>query len=138
MDVSPPSWEPSLYRALVEQLPDAVIYADRDGTIRLWNRGAEAVFGFSPVEAIGQSLDLIIPPHLREAHWKAMRRAVEAGRTRGGSQVRTTRALHQDGRRLYVELSFGLVVDGTGAVVGTVAVRRDGTERRLREQAAGA
>ena len=135
MDAGPFPSDPQLYRALVEQTPDAVVYADREGTIRLWNRGAEALFGFAADEVLGRSLDVIIPPHLRQAHWEGMRRAVEAGRTRGGSRVRTTRSLHKDGRRLYVELSFGLVVDAAGAVTGTVAVGRDGTERHLREQA---
>ena len=135
MDTGPFRSDPQLYRALVEQTPDAVVYADREGTIRLWNRGAEALFGFAAEEVLGRSLDVIIPPHLRQAHWEGMRRAVEAARTRGGSRVRTTRSLHKDGRRLYVELSFGLVVDAAGAVVGTVAVGRDGTERHLREQA---
>jgi PAS domain S-box-containing protein len=122
-------------RAIVEQTPDAVVYADREGTIRLWNRGAEAVFGFSAAEVLDRSLDVIIPEHLRPAHWAGMRRAIEEGRARGGSRVRTTRALHKDGRRLYVELSFGLVVDAAGAVAGTVAVGRDGTERHLRDKA---
>ena len=134
MDANPVLPDPH-YRALVEQMPDAVVYADREGTILLWNRGAEAVFGFAAEEVLGRSLDVIIPPHLRQAHWEGMRRAIEASRTRGGSRVRTTRALHKDGRRLYVELSFGLVVDATGVVVGTVAVGRDGSERHLREQA---
>ena len=135
MDANPVLPDPQLYRALVEQTPDAVVYADREGTILLWNRGAEAVFGFPAEEVLGRSLDVIIPPHLRQAHWEGMRRAIEAGRTGGGSRVRTTRSLHRDGRRLYVELSFGLVVDAAGVVVGTVAVGRDGTERHLREQA---
>ena len=134
MDADPAHPDPRLYRALVEQMPDAVIHADREGTILLWNRGAEALFGFAADEVLGRSLDVIIPPHLRQAHREGMRRAIEAGRARGGSRVRTTRSLHKDGRRLYVELSFGLLVDAAGAVVGTVAVGRDGTERHLRER----
>ena len=135
VDANPAFPDPQLHRALVEQMPDALIHADREGTILLWNRGAEKVFGFAADEVLGRSLDVIIPPHLRQGHREGMRRAIEAGHTRGGSRVRTTRSLHKDGRRLYVELSFGLVVDAAGAVVGTVAVGRDGTERYLREQA---
>ncbi len=56
---------------ILEQIADAVIYADRGGIIRRWNRGAEAVFGFSAAEAIGQNLDLIVPAHLQAAHWHA-------------------------------------------------------------------
>lgn len=124
-----------LSQSIVEQTPDAVIFSDPQGTIRLWNRGAEAVFGFAADEALGRSLDLVIPERLREAHWAAMNRAIGEGRVRGGSRVRTTRSLHKDGRRLYVELSFGLIVDAAGSVLGAVAVGRDGTERYLAEKA---
>jgi PAS domain S-box-containing protein len=135
MQPNPPC-EPALsFQAIVEQAPDAVIFADREGTIRLWNRGAEAVFGFPAEEALGRSLDLIIPERLRQAHWTGMRRAIDAGRARGGNRVRTTRSLHKDGRRLYVDLSFGLIVDAAGAVVGAVAVGRDCTERYLADKA---
>lgn len=128
--------EPALlFQAIVEQAPDAVIFADRKGMIRLWNRGAEAVFGFPADEVLGKSLDLIIPERLRQSHWTGMRRAIDEGCARGGNRVRTTRSLHKDGRRLYVDLSFGLIVDAAGAVVGAVAVGRDCTERYLAEKA---
>jgi PAS domain S-box-containing protein len=123
-----------LAEAIVEQLPDAVIYADRDGRIRLWNRGAEALFGFSADEAIGASLDLIVPERLRAAHDAGFRRAIDAGHTRA-SGARLTRSLHKDGRRLYVELSFGVVTDSDGRAIGAVAVGRDGSARYAAEQA---
>lgn len=124
-----------LFQAIVEQTPDAVIFSDPQGTIRLWNRGAEAVFGFAADEALGRSLDLIIPERMREAHWAAMRRAVDEGHVRGGGRVRTTRSLHKDGRRFYVDLSFSLIVDAAGTVLGAAAVGRDCTERFLAEKA---
>ena len=65
MDANPALSDPQLYRALVEQTPDAMVYADREGTILLWNRGAEALFGFPAEEVLGRSLDVSIPPHLR-------------------------------------------------------------------------
>lgn len=117
-----------LLAAIAEQLPDALIFADRAGLIRHWNAGAAAVFGFSAAQALGQSLDLIIPEHLRAAHWAAYRRAIDSGCTRGGNKVRTTRALHQDGRRLYVDFSFGLVRDAQGTVLGSVALGREVTQ----------
>ena len=135
MQPTPPSDPALLFQAIVEQTPDAVIYADREGTIRLWNRGAEAVFGFAAGEVLGRSLDLVIPERMREAHWTAMNRAIDEGRVRGGSRVRTTRSLHKDGRRLYVDLSFSLIVDAAGGVLGAVAVGRDCTERYLAEKA---
>ena len=121
--------DPLLYKDVVEQLPDAVVVADSDGGILVWNRAAEALFGFTAAEAIGSSLDIIIPERFRAAHWEGFRRAVENGRTRLGSQVRTTRSMHKLGHKLYVDLSFGLVTDAAGAVVGSMAVARDCTAR---------
>lgn len=123
------------FRLIVDQTPDAVIFADADGVIRVWNGGAEAVFGFSVAEAVGSSLDIIIAERFRRAHWEGYHRAMASGHTRHGAQVRTTRAIHKDGRKLYVELSFGVVVDEAGAVLGSVAVGRDGTARQLSEGA---
>ena len=127
--------DPHLLEAIALQIPDAVIFADRDGVIRVWNQGAETVFGFAANEVVGQSLDVIIPERLRPAHWAAFRRAIADGRTRYGNQVRTTRSIHKDGRKLYVDLSFGLVIDTAGAVAGAVAVGRDCSERYLSEKA---
>ncbi len=127
-------FEPALFEALVDQIPDAVIFADCEGLIRAWNRGAEAVFGFAADEVLGQSLDVIIPERFRPAHWQAFHRAIDNGRTRYGNQVRTTRSIHKDGRKLYVDLSFGLVIDAVGTVAGAVAVGRDCSERYLAEK----
>jgi PAS domain S-box-containing protein len=124
-----------LCNAIVEQTPDAIVFADRDGVIRLWNLGAEALFGFSAPEVIGRSLDVIVPERFRQAHWDAFHRAVASGRTRPGDSVRTTRADHKSGRKLYVDLSFGLVKDGSGSVIGSVAVGRDCSARYLAEKA---
>jgi len=121
---------PDLFQAVVEQAPDAMIYADREGAIRIWNRAAEAVFGYAAAEVVGKSLDVIIPERFRPAHWAGFARAVESGATRLGNRVLTTRSVHKDGRRLYVDLSFGLVKDAGGAVVGVLAIGRDVTEQR--------
>ena len=125
----------ALFEAIVEKIPDAVIFVDRDGVVRVWNPGAEAVFGFRANETLGQSVDLIIPERLRAGHWEGFRRAIDNGKTRYGNQVRTTRSIHKDGRKLYVDLSFGLVTDASGAVVGAVAVGRDCSERYESERA---
>ena len=123
----------NLCLAIVEQAADAIIFADRQGVIRLWNPAAEAVFGFSADEVIGQSLDLIIPERLRPAHWKAFHQAIEAGRTRLGRSAMVTRSIHKSGARLYVDLSFAIVQDAAGEVAGSVAVARDATERYTSE-----
>ena len=124
-----------IYRWIVEQTTDAVIFADREGLIRIWNRGAEAVFGFTGDEARGQSLDIIIPEELRKRHWEGYRAAVAAGKTKMGSRVLVTRGLHKDGSRLYVDLSFAVIVDDSGQARGALAVGRNVTERYLAEKA---
>lgn len=90
----------------------------------------------SAAEAIGQSLDIIIPERLREAHWRGFNAAIASGRTRLNGRPTVTRALHKSGATLYVEMSFAMVCAATGEVIGSVAVARDATERVQREKAA--
>jgi len=125
----------AVYRRIVEQTTDAVIFADREGLIRIWNRGAEVVFGFPSAEALGQSLDIIIPEELRKRHWEGYNRAIDAGRTRLGGRVLVTRGLHRDGSRLYVDLSFAVIVDDEGRAEGALAIGRNVTERYLADKA---
>lgn len=122
--------------AILEQMADALIYSGTDGTIQRWNRAAESLFGFSADEAIGQSLDLIIPEHLRAAHWRGFDAAVKSGVMRLNGRPTLTRGLHKSGKKLYVEMSFALVVDEAHAAKGSVAIVRDVTERTEREKAA--
>jgi PAS domain S-box-containing protein len=124
-----------VFQALVEQAPDAIIFANRDGTIQVWNRGAERVFGYSAAEVVGTSLDVIIPKRLQRAHWEGFRRAIDSGQTKYGNRVLTTRSVHKDGHKLYVDLSFGLVRDGAGTVAGALAIGRDCTARYVSDQA---
>ena len=120
---------------IVAQMPEAVILADRAGRVMLWNRGAEVLFGHPTAEAMGQSLDLIIPEDLRARHWDGYHRAVAAGHTHLGGRAVPTRALRKDGTTIYVELSFALVLDEAGAVIGALAVGRDITERYTQDKA---
>jgi PAS domain S-box-containing protein len=115
--------------AVIASLADALIFADLEGTIRIWNAAAQAVFGFTADEAIGQNLDLIIPERLRPAHWAGFDRAMQSGVTKLGGRATLTRGLHKDGRRLYVDMSFAIVRSATGVTVGSVAVARDVTAR---------
>jgi PAS domain S-box-containing protein len=124
-----------VYRWIIEQATDAVIFADREGYIRIWNKGAESIFGYSADEALGQSLDIIIPEELRRPHWESYRKAVAAGKTRLGSRVLVTRGLHRDGSRLYVDLSFAVIVGDAGLAEGALAIGRDVTERYLADKA---
>ncbi len=115
--------------AIIAQAADAIIFADSDGNIRRWNEATASLFGVPADEAIGQSLDIIIPEKLRPAHWAGFRKAMASGVTRLSGRPTITRALHPSGARLYVELSFAVVRDSQGAVVGSVAIARDATER---------
>jgi len=124
-----------LHRTIVEQAQDAIIFADRDGVIRLWNRGAEIIFGHAASEAIGQALDLIIPERFRRSHNEGYRHAIATGVLRHEGRVLTTRSCHKYGSRLYVDLSFSLVRDASGTVVGAFAIGRDCTARHLEQQA---
>lgn len=121
-----------LYQAIVDQASDVIIFADCEGAIRVWNHGAETVFGHSAAEVLGESLDVIIPERLRKAHWEGFHKAVDSGQTKYRNQVLTTRSVHKDGSKLYVELSFGLVRDGSGTIIGSLAIGRDCTARHLK------
>jgi len=119
---------------LLEQAPDAVVYADRDGNIQYWNPAAERIFGFHPSDAVGANLDIIIPEQFREAHWIGFERALAAGQTKYTGQALPTRALHQDGHEFYVELSFSIIRASDDVVLGALAHARDITERFMRDR----
>ncbi len=121
---------------IVLQAAEAIVYANREGVIERWNAAAAAMFGFGASEAIGSSLELIIPERLRAAHWRGFDAAMKTGTLRLSGHPTLTRSLHKSGRKLYVEMSFSLVRDEAGQVLGSVAVARDATERVEREKAA--
>jgi PAS domain S-box-containing protein len=125
----------TLAELILEQIADAAIYADDKGTITRWNQAAAALFGYSVAEALGQKLDLIIPEHLREAHWRGFEVAMTSGVMKLQGRPTVTRAKHRTGRKLYIEMSFGLVKETDGTVLGAVAVARDVTERIEKQRA---
>ena len=124
----------NIFREIIEAVPEALILADRDGAIQVWNAGSETLFGFKAEEAIGQSLDLIIPEGMRKPHWDGYHQAMDSGATkhRGGSMI--TRSLHKNGKRLYIDVSFAVVTNSAGEVIGAAALARDATERYLKEK----
>lgn len=101
----------TLDRRLIAQAPDAIVFADTDGIIQVWNPAAEELFGVSDDEAIGSSLDLIVPEEYREPHWLGFDAAVERGQTTG-SGGSTVPALHADGSQITIETSGATVVHG--------------------------
>jgi PAS domain S-box-containing protein len=117
-----------LFRLVVERAPDGIIFADREGVIQIWNSAAAELFGHLPEEAVGRTLDIIIPEHLRHAHWEGFGKAVATGHTKHGTDAMKTRAIHKAGHKLYVNLAFSVVKYREGKVIGAMATARPFTE----------
>jgi PAS domain S-box-containing protein len=114
---------------LLQALGDAVVAADAQGKIIFWNAAAERLFGYPPAEAIGRSLDLIIPERYRARHWAGYEKSMRSGETRYGEQVLRVPALRKDGRPLSIAFTVGLLKGTGGGVEAIVAVVRDDTAR---------
>lgn len=122
-------------KAIVAQAPDAILAADPQGVIRLWNHGAERIFGVPAAQAIGQSLDLIIPENLRQRHWEGWGQVMRSGRSRyGEAELLRVPAIRSDGTRLSAEFSIVMLTDDNGALAGVAAVLRDVTAQWEREK----
>jgi PAS domain S-box-containing protein len=118
-----------LAQAIVREAPEAIVACDPDGVIALWNGGAERLFGYPAAEALGRSLDLIIPEKQRSRHWAGYDKAMATGATKYGDTLLKVPATHRDGRRLSIEFSVALLRDADGKIAGIAAVIRDATER---------
>jgi PAS domain S-box-containing protein len=116
------------FEHFVEALGDAIVVADPSGAITVWNPAAERLFGFTQAEALGNSLDLIIPERLRERHWAGYERTMTSGETRYAHDVLRVPAVHKDGRALSIAFTVGLLNGPQGTVTGIVAVIRDETQ----------
>lgn len=125
----------NLQELLIEQSPDAVIFADSAGMIRIWNAAAERIFGFTKNDALGANLNIIIPERLRDAHWRGFERALAERTTKYAGQALPTKAVRSDGSQIYVELTFAIVIDAKGDVLGALAHARDITKRFEKERA---
>jgi PAS domain S-box-containing protein len=124
-----------LCQQIVDHAQEAIIFADGDGVIRLWNAGAEAMFGYRPEEAVGRTLDLIIPTQLRARHWAGYRQVMATGITPYDREVLAVPALRTDGTRLSLEFTIILVRDAAGEPLGAAAIIRDVTARWQRDKA---
>ena len=124
-----------LCRQLVQESNDAIVYSDREGKIRLWNAGAEEMFGFDAEETLGQSLDMFIPENLRARHWDGYFRVMETGTTRYATELLAAPALCKDGTRISTEFSMVIIRDAEGGIAGTAAIIRDVTARWHKEKA---
>jgi PAS domain S-box-containing protein len=120
---------------LVDRADDAVIVADAEGAIQYWNAASERMFGYSREQAIGSSLDIIIPEKLRERHWEGYSRVMATGQTAYAGRMLAVPALRADGSRISIEFTVTLLHDGSGAVRGIGAILRDVTARWERQRA---
>jgi PAS domain S-box-containing protein len=118
-----------LYQRIVEDNPIAILFADRDGKIRFWNAGAEAMFGYTAEEALGQSLDLIVPERQRVRHWEGWARVMASGVTKYGRDALAVPATRKDGSRISIEFNIILLRAPTGELLGAAAMVQDVTVR---------
>jgi len=125
----------SLCESIVEQIPLAIIFGDREGIVRLWNAGAEAMFGWSADEALGKSMEMIIPEKHRVRHWEGYFHVMETGLTKYGQNVLAVPALTKDGRRISVEFNIALLKTADGRILGAAASIQDVTARWERDKA---
>jgi PAS domain S-box-containing protein len=122
------------YKQLVEVIGDAVVVCDPQGAIICWNAAATRIFGFTEEDALGQSLDIIIPERQRQRHWDGYKKTMETGVTRYGSDLLKVPALHKEGRPLSIAFTVALLRDAAGQVSAIVSVVRDETARFTEER----
>jgi PAS domain S-box-containing protein len=100
----------------------ALVFADPSGVVRIWNVGAEALFGHTAGDAVGQTLDLIVPPDYRERHWAGFRAAMASGDGNIDHGSFNIPALHRDGTLMRVTVRLHVVRDSRNRVPGALAV----------------
>lgn len=124
----------SLLEQFVNEAPDAILVSDREGIIRFWNSGAEQMFGHTAAEAVGQSLDLIIPENLRSRHWEGYWRVMASGETKYKTGLLSSPGIRKDGTRISLEFSMTLLHGQAGDVQGCASIMRDVTARWQKEK----
>ncbi len=118
-----------LCKSIVEQTQIAVIFSDGEGIIRFWNAGAQAMFGYTAGEAVGQSLDMIVPERQRARHWEGYHKVMATGITKYGREMLAVPAMRKDGTRISVEFSIVLLRAASGGMLGAAAIMQDVTAR---------
>ena len=120
----------ALARSILGTVSDAIIATDREGVIRFWNPGAERIFQYMAAEAIGQTLDIIIPERLRARHWSGYRHVMDTGESRyGQGDLLAVPGVRKDGSRISLEFTIVTLTDGDGRIGGIAAIMRDITAR---------
>jgi PAS domain S-box-containing protein len=122
------------FKELIEAIGDGVVVCDAAGAITVWNPAAERIFGFSESEALGQSLDLIIPDRQRQRHWDGYHKTMATGETRYGNDVLRVPALHKEGKPLSIAFTVAMLYTPDHKVSAIVAIVRDETVRWTEER----
>jgi PAS domain S-box-containing protein len=122
------------FKQLIGALGDGVVVCDAGGAITVWNPAAERIFGFTESEALGKSLDLIIPERQRQRHWDGYHKTMATGETRYGNDVLRVPALHKEGRPLSIAFTVGMLYTPDNKVSAIVAIVRDETTRWTEER----
>ena len=121
---------PDFEARILANTPDAILFADDKGVIRFWNAGCERIFGHAASEAVGQSLDLIIPEALRARHWQGYAETMHTGQSRyAAGELLAVPAVRKDGARVSIEFSIVPFRDAENRMIGIGAVMRDVTKR---------
>mgnify|MGYP000948596478 CR=1 FL=1 len=123
------------FEQLVNAIGDAVIVSDASGAITLWNPAAQRMFGFTPEEALGKSLDLIIPERLRGRHWEGYEKTMATGQTKYGHDLLKVPAVDKEGRAMSIAFTVALLHSEQGDLTGIVAIIRDETVRFAEDRA---
>ena len=123
-----------IYQQIIENSQDAILFSNLDGIIGLWNSGAEEIFDYKKEEAVGKSLDIIIPEKLRQRHWEGYYKVMETGESRYGKELLKVPAIRKDGTSISVEFTIMLVRNLENEIIGTAAIIRDVTERWKQER----
>ena len=122
------------YREIVENSQDAIVLTNADGVIQIWNLGANKMFGYSPEEAVGQTLDIIIPDRFRDSHWDGFNNTMATGHSKYEEDMLSVPAIKKDGSRISIEFTIVMSKDGQGIPTGISAIIRDVSERRQQDK----
>lgn len=123
------------FEKLVDSIGDAVVISDAQGIIVYWNLAAERIFGFSKTEALGSTMDFIVPERLRHRHNEGYEHSMQTGTTRYGDKLLTVPALHKSGKPLSIAFTVSMIFDENHKAVAVAAVIRDDTERFTEQRA---
>ena len=122
------------YREIVENSQDAIVLTNADGVIQIWNLGANKMFGYSPEEAVGQTLDIIIPHRFRDSHWDGFNNTMATGHSKYEEDMLSVPAIKKDGSRISIEFTIVMSKDDQGIPTGISAIIRDVSERRQQDK----